>query len=33
MYVNLFPFNLHSYYPKFMRMQQETYFYVVYQTA
>jgi hypothetical protein len=26
MYVILFPFNPHSYRPKFVRMQQETYF-------
>jgi hypothetical protein len=26
MHVNPFPFNTHYYHPKFVRMQQETYF-------
>jgi hypothetical protein len=33
MYANLFPFNLHCYHPKFMRMHQETYFYAVYHAV
>jgi hypothetical protein len=26
MHANLFPFNTHSYHPKFVRIQEETYF-------
>jgi hypothetical protein len=26
MHVNVFPFNAHSYHPKFVHIQQETYF-------
>jgi hypothetical protein len=32
-YVNIFPFNLHFYHPKFVRMQQKTYFYAMYHTT
>jgi hypothetical protein len=33
MHVNPFPFNSHSSHPKFVCMQQKTYFYAVYHNA